>query len=62
MNWMWWRKDAEKRIDFAKRALVETDLELLQAVRQREISHDRRMSLAEIRKSNHFTQSIFPEG
>lgn len=59
---MWWRKEGTERIQYAKKALVEADLELMQAQRQREISEDRRVSLAEIRQNNHFTQSIFPKG
>lgn len=62
MKFMWWRKEGTARIHAAKKALVETDLELLQAKQQRAVSEDRRLSLAEIRRDNHFTQSIFPKG
>lgn len=62
MNLLWWRKEGSARIKYAKKALVEADLELMQAKLQREISEDRRISLAEIRRDNHFTQSIFPKG
>lgn len=48
-------------VQHAKRALAATNAELATAEGQRVVSQARRVTLAEIRRNNHFTPSIFPE-
>lgn len=62
MKWLPWRREGTRRIKEAQQALVASDLENLQAEKTLADSLRARISLAEIRRSNHFTQSIFPEG
>lgn len=59
MRFLWWRKPTEGQ-EVAKEALKTADMELIAARASRERAEEIGISLREIRRKNHITQSIFP--